>query len=46
MGAVFGTAFAKSHVYEPEVIRDQFVFKRWVKNAAFGPGASISGFKS
>jgi hypothetical protein len=30
MGMLFGTAFAKSHVFEPSVIRDQFLFKRWL----------------
>ena len=30
MGALFGLAFYKSHVYEPQVIRGQFLFKRFV----------------
>lgn len=29
MGLTFGTAFQKSHVYEPFVIRAQLIFKNW-----------------
>ena len=30
MGLVFGTTFAKSHVFEPYLIRGQFIFSRFV----------------
>lgn len=29
MGLFFGTFFQKTHVYEPYVIRGQFVFTSW-----------------
>ena len=43
MGLVFGTTFAKSHVFEPYLIRAQFIFARFVMLkmflAAMGTGA-------
>ena len=30
MGLIFGTTFAKSHVFEPYLIRAQFIFLRFV----------------
>lgn len=30
MGLIFGTAFAKSHVFEPNVIRAQFLFQNFI----------------
>ncbi|KAL9178476.1 hypothetical protein ACHAXT_001814 [Thalassiosira profunda] len=45
MGALFGLAFYKSHVYEPQVIRGQFLFQRFVMLKVFfgamGIGALI-----
>jgi hypothetical protein len=43
MGCVFGLAFAKSHVFDPTVIRDQFLGRRWIMLkmflSAMGTGA-------
>ena len=30
MGACFGISFYKSHVYEPQIIRGQFLFQRFL----------------
>lgn len=35
MGFLFGLAFEKSRVFEPYVIRGQFVFKRWIMMKMF-----------
>eukprot|EP00729_Bicosta_minor_P023690 gene23690-11518_t len=44
MALLFGTAFAKSHVFEPSVIRDQFLFKRWLMLKMFLGAMSMSAF--
>lgn len=45
MGCLFGLAFYKSHVYEPQIIRGQFLFTRFVMLKVFfgamGVGALI-----
>mmetsp|Transcript_10206 Transcript_10206/g.30152 ORF Transcript_10206/g.30152 Transcript_10206/m.30152 type:complete len:410 (-) Transcript_10206:41-1270(-) len=45
MGMLFGLAFYKSHVYEPQIIRGQFLFRRFVMLKVFfgamGIGALI-----
>lgn len=45
MGLLFGLAFYKSHVYEPQIIRGQFLFRRFVMLKVFfgamGIGALI-----
>lgn len=35
MGSIFGLAFYKSHVYEPQIIRGQFLFLRFVMLKVF-----------
>ena len=45
MGLLFGLAFYKSHVYEPQIIRGQFLFRRFIMLKVFfgamGMGALI-----
>ena len=35
MGILFGLSFYKSHVYEPSIIRAQFLFRRFVMLKVF-----------
>ncbi|GBG30623.1 Hypothetical Protein FCC1311_068432 [Hondaea fermentalgiana] len=42
MGLIFGFAFAKSRVYEPHVIRAQFLFEKWIMLKMFLAAAGTS----
>lgn len=42
MGLIFGAMFQKSHVYEPIVIRSQFIFARWIMLKMFLAAVGMS----
>eukprot|EP00547_Thalassionema_nitzschioides_P001785 CAMPEP_0194216106 /NCGR_PEP_ID=MMETSP0156-20130528/18313_1 /TAXON_ID=33649 /ORGANISM="Thalassionema nitzschioides, Strain L26-B" /LENGTH=403 /DNA_ID=CAMNT_0038944795 /DNA_START=39 /DNA_END=1247 /DNA_ORIENTATION=+ len=50
MGIFFGLAFYKSHVFEPQIIRGQFLFQRFIMLKVFfgamGTGALLLAFLS